>query len=464
MKDNTYKTFLLTLLVIVLLMLLHFLPSFSIFGMSLRKVNILSQLITFPGDNETIDVIPKPKDPKQILARSKNGKLLEFKEIWSKGTQPILDYSEGNSGGMDHFYAMVDSASKHKLKGRPVRIAYYGDSFIEADILVADLREMLQSKYGGNGVGWIDAGNDLEQYKRSIKATFSGLTEHMVMKSESYNPALAGIAERYYTMNGSASLLLEGTKEYPHASVWDNSRLYFRSNGNVSVSGKIDKKAWLSETYNSSPSLRTFDEHGRTSSVRYKFKGSPVLFGAALESDGGLIVDNFSMRGSKGNTLANLPDRTLQEFHDQRPYDLIILQFGVNAVDAKSSDKDMHDYLAQMKEVIKKFRRCFPDASILVVSTPDRGSKEGGATMPNIKALEGYQKELAAEEKVAFYSLFLAMGGDGSMARLHDKGMSSADYVHVSHGGGKLIARQVFNSLVAGENNYLRRRKLENEQ
>lgn len=464
MRDNTYKTLLLTVLVIVLLFALHFLPSFSVFGMKLRKINILSQIITFPGDNETIDVIPKPKDPKQIQARSKNGKLLDFKEIWPKGVQPVLDYSEGNGGGMDHFYAMVDSAARHKLKGRPVRVAYYGDSFIESDILVADLREMLQSKYGGNGVGWIDAGNDLEQYKRSIKATFSGITEHMVMKKNGYNVAMAGIAERYYTTNGSASLILDGTKEYPHAATWNNSRMYFRTNGNTSIDVKTDKKAWLSKVFSGSPALQVLEETGHTSEVRYHFKGTPVLFGAALESDGGLVIDNFSMRGSTGASLADLPDGTLDDFNRQRPYDLIILQFGVNAVDANSTDKDMHDYLAKMKNVIRKFRRCFPEASILVVSTPDRGSKEGGATMPNIKALEGYQKELAAEERVGFYSLFHAMGGEGSMAKLHDKGMSSADYVHVSHGGGKIIAHQMFNSLVAGENNYLRRKKMEEEQ
>ncbi len=32
---------------------------------------------------------------------------------------------------------------------RPVRIAYFGDSFIEADIFTADLREMLQQEFGG---------------------------------------------------------------------------------------------------------------------------------------------------------------------------------------------------------------------------------------------------------------------------------------------------------------------------
>lgn len=202
---------------------------------------------------------PSPH-PKQIQARSKSGKLLDFKEIWPKGVQPVLDYSEGNGGGMDHFYAMVDLAARHKLKGRPVRVAYYGDSFIESDILVADLREMLQSKYGGNGVGWIDAGNDLEQYKRSIKATFSGITEHMVMKKNGYNVTMAGIAERYYTTNGSASLILDGTKEYPHAATWKNSRMYFRTNSNTSIDVKTDKKSWFSESFASSPALQVLED------------------------------------------------------------------------------------------------------------------------------------------------------------------------------------------------------------
>lgn len=463
MKDNTNKTLLLVTLVIIFLLLLHFLPQATVFGMKLRKINILSQIIKLPGDDESIDVIPKPKDPKKIMAYGKNGKLIDFKEIWPKGVQPVLDYSEGNAGGMDHFYAMVDSAARHKLKGRPVRVAYYGDSFIEGDILVADLREMMQSKYGGCGVGWIDAGNDLEQYKRSIQATFTGMTEHMVMKKNSYDVNQAGIAERYYTTAGSSSLVLNGTTTYPHAAKWTNTRMYFRSSGETSVSAKVGNLPWFNQSFGSSSSVQVVDKTDSTSSARFQFKGSPVLFGAALEGDGGINIDNFSMRGSQGCTLADLPEQTLREFNAVRPYDLVILQFGVNAVDANSTTKDMHDYLAQMKKVIEKFRRCYPEASILIVSTPDRGSKDGGQTMANIKALEGYQKELAAEEKVGFYSLFYAMGGEGSMARLHDKGMSSADYVHVSHGGGKIIAQKMFNSFVAAENNYLRRRKLESE-
>lgn len=174
----------------------------------------------------------------------------------------------------------------------------------------------------------------------------------------------------------------------------------------------------------------------KTNKVKFSITGAPVLFGAVAETDGGIVVDNFSMRGSTGITLSTLSERTLSDFNRIRPYDLIVLQFGVNAVSSDTKDEDMHKYLSGMRKVIRLMRKCFPEASILVVSTPDRGNNANG-TMPTIKVLEGYQKELAAEEKVGFYSLFHSMGGEGAMARLHERNMTSADLVHVSRGGGK---------------------------
>lgn len=56
---------------------------------------------------------------------------------------------------MKFFYEALD-----EVKERPVHIAYFGDSFIEADILTGDLRDMLQERYGGCGVGFVDATSD----------------------------------------------------------------------------------------------------------------------------------------------------------------------------------------------------------------------------------------------------------------------------------------------------------------
>ena len=149
MKDNAHKPLALTVLVVFFLVLLHFLPKTTVGGMELREIDILSSLSN-KKENST-ELVPKIAKPKQIIVRDKNGRIVNFKEKWPKGTERILDFSQGADGGMDNFYSkLTQLAQKQKQKqNNPVRIAYYGDSFIEGDILLADLREMLQKKYGG---------------------------------------------------------------------------------------------------------------------------------------------------------------------------------------------------------------------------------------------------------------------------------------------------------------------------
>ena len=53
------------------------------------------------------------------------------------------------------------------------------------------------------------------------------------------------------------------------------------------------------------------------------------------------------------------------------------------------------------------------------------------------------------------------MGGAGSMLRLVDEqGMGTKDYVHINYKGGKYISERIFKSIVAGQGNYARRKKM----
>ena len=72
-----------------------------------------------------------------------------------------------------------------------------------------------------------------------------------------------------------------------------------------------------------------------------------------------------------------------------------------------------------MQTTVEHLKEAFPQAAILVVSVGDRDYKteEGELrTMPGIKNLVRYQQNLAADEAVAFWNMFEAMGGEGSMA------------------------------------------------
>ena len=463
MKTNTYKTLLLTCLVVVFLLLLHFLPTFKIGDTELREIDILSDLSR--QKKELKDVIPAPKTPSTTLALEKDGKVINFKEQWPKGTERIVDYSEGKPGGMDHFYEQLTALKEKKNLGRPVRIAYFGDSFIEGDILLADLREELQKYYGGEGVGWLDAGNDLNQYKHTTTQKFTGLTEHLVKKPDSYDVLQAGMAERYYPLSGRANISLAPfmAHEYPRTEKWNTTQLYLRAKNGASVTFHIDGGKSTTEQVSPSPNVQMVRFNGATSHASIDISGTnATLFATAQEGNGGIVLDNFSMRGSNGLSLSKLPETTLRQFAQVRPYDLIVFQFGANAITPASKERELQTYTSKMKSVIQLFHKCFPTASILVIGAPDRGSKSSpDGTMEGVKMLVGYQDQMASDCKVAFYSLYKAMGGPGTMMRLVDeKNMGSKDYVHINFKGGKYVAPRIFKSIVAGQNNYARKMKL----
>ncbi len=283
----------------------------------------------------------------------------------------------------------------------------------------------------------------------------------MVMKKDEYRASEAGISERYYPLTGSAQMQFKRLGSYEHIAPWTITRFFLRPRGTVGLSAKIGGVAQKRRV--SGQGVQMAEWNGAASSLTVNASGSGTLFGAAFESPTGIIIDNLSMRGSAGISLANLPVATCRQFNDYRPYDLVILQFGVNGVMASSTEEDMRQYIKQMKQVVEHIKSCYPGVSILLFSTPDRGDRKNDVveTMKNIDVMAAYQKQLAAECKVGFYSLFNAMGGKGSMGRMFDQELCYSDFTHVTKKGGHEVASKIFKSIVCGVDNYSRRKKIE---
>ena len=180
------------------------------------------------------------------------------------------------------------------------------------------------------------------------------------------------------------------------------------------------------------------------------------VYGVALESESGVVVDNFSMRGSSGVSLKDMPRKVLSEFASVRPYDLIIIHFGLNVVNEKSHAANYKAYTSQMGKAIEHLRESFPEASILVVSMPDRDQRTaaGIRTMLGVESLVAYQQIMAAEHHTAFFNLFEAMGGRESMKALVDQGLANKDYTHLTISGGRRLGTLIVNYLNSGYDRY----------
>lgn len=87
MKDHAYRPFFLTLFVVVLLTIAHWLPTLHLGDTQLRRIDLLSDLGNDSTKGDFHDVIPKPKEPERLLAKNKAGQTVAFKEVWPKGVE-----------------------------------------------------------------------------------------------------------------------------------------------------------------------------------------------------------------------------------------------------------------------------------------------------------------------------------------------------------------------------------------
>lgn len=445
MNNGTHRVFLLLLIVVVALAALQALPPTTIGSYEVKPVHILSDIR--PADTvETVIDLPKPV-VKPAVAQAP-------KRPVPKGMVCIEDYGGREGHGMSPFYqALKDRAHL----GRPVRIAYFGDSFIEGDILTADLRTLLQQKFGGCGVGFVDMASPFTPLRPTVRHSAQGFTDHNVMNRAGYDRARLSMSCRYAVPGRSATATFAGVKAPARLDSFDRATLYLSSFSPVRVSIHSGDTT-LTHTTHGDGSLEAISTTGRSRSATFSIAAdsAATCYGVALEGEEGIVLDNFSLRGSSGIPLASIPQKHLAEMNAVRPYDLIVLQFGLNVASKKQMKYDA--YVKQMKRVVQHFKQAFPAAGILIVSVGDREDKIDGElrTMPGVKALVKYQQLMASEEEVAFWNLYEGMGGEGAIRRMADTKPAEAgkDYTHINRRGGKRIAGILYKTLLFGYAQY----------
>ncbi|MCD7915904.1 MAG: hypothetical protein LUG96_12040 [Tannerellaceae bacterium] len=361
----------------------------------------------------------------------------------SSGTR-IEDYSVGRIG-LKRFF---DALNQSRSMDRPVRIAFMGDSFIEGDIIVADFRETMQKEFGGHGVGFVPLSSVASQFRPTIDQKAKGWERHSVLSDKEFSYVLSGML--FEAVEEEVSVSFKTVDRYP--SLKEVSSLKFLY--------QYDKEVEMKLTYNGSedtlhsflPSAQQVGQYvleDRITEGTLTLTGATGLraLGIALEDDQGVIVDNFSLRGNSGLLLMHLDSAQCRSFQEIRPYDLIVLQYGLNIVYEEMLQYGW--YRKRMVEVVRHVRNCFPDTDILMLGVSDRSYQYEGEflTMPAVLALLHAQRQAAKQVGVPFWNVFGAMGGENSMVEFVEKNWASKDYTHLSFRGGREIAKALFEAL-----------------
>ena len=348
--------------------------------------------------------------------------------------------------GLKRFFAAIDDIPH---RNRPLYIAFLGDSFTEGDILVGSFRNAMQRQFGGRGVGFVPITTPSAQYRPTTKQQAHGWKTHTILRNSGKHrftlPAM--LFEADSTDNHFA---LKLTERFNRDDSVSSFKLLYERNLSSSVHLIADERDTIETRLPKGNTIQCFERKGEVSKMEMHFTqtDSLRLLGVAMEDNSGIVVDNFAMRGSSGYIMSGVDSTRCAELNAIRPYDLIVLQYGLNVV--TDSILNYNWYSTRMVKTIQHLQHCFPQADILMLGVSDRGQQENGAihTMPAVLSMLHAQRNAARKAGVPFWNTFGAMGGENSIARFAEKGWASKDFTHISYRGGSELSKALVKALM----------------
>lgn len=429
---------------ILALFVLSLIPPFTVGNFTFKEVNLISDL----NLEEPKKLLTQPDSIIDTLIFDEPDVTVKT-DTCKTGVICIEDYSPDGDALLAFISSLEDTKSK------PARIAFYGDSFIEGDILTSSLRDTLQQVFGGRGVGYVPMTSEVAKFRTTIKHTFENWQTYSIISEYDEEPV--------FGIGGQSAVPLEdNVVSYSPAYGASLSKLsvFYSSQAKRKLTYVIRDTLSIDTTLLSSEGVKQINLtnlNSKSIDISVAPPDSIQLFGVSIEGNAGLYVDNLAMRGNSGIALSRIQSSVMRDFYRLRPYQLVILQFGLNVV-SENDSTDYIGYVQSMTRVVSKFKEAFKGCSILIVSVSDRSNNQGGTfkTIPGILAMRQAQRLIAKRSGVAFWDLFEAMGGENSMPKFVNAkpSMAGKDYTHLNFRGGKYVAKRLADALLNEKEKY----------
>jgi lysophospholipase L1-like esterase len=195
-------------------------------------------------------------------------------------------------------------------------------------------------------------------------------------------------------------------------------------------------------------------------SLAVRAMGTPVrLYGVALERQAtGIVYDSLGLVGARASRLLNAEPEHIRGQIARRSPDLLVLGFGGN--ESGNNRLNIDQYSRELVRVMNLMRSGKPGMSCLLLGPLDQAERnERGivVTLESLPKIVEAQRRIAKEQGCAFYDVFTAMGGAGSMgawlkARPH---LSSSDLRHATPAGYEIIGNLFYRALLKAFAGYL---------
>ncbi len=335
------------------------------------------------------------------------------------------------------------------------RIIHYGDSHVAADMLTGELRRKFQMGFGDGGPGFILGGRPWQGYSpRGARSTASAgwLTRGIRTPSE---------ADRRF---GLAGVSLESHRSDEWIRIEADCRHFdiylLRQPGGGALEVILDGQMYcrrvslVSEVAAPGYIDITAENDGPHSvEIRTLSVGAVRVLGVVVErASAGVVYDALGINGARANRLLGWDWDLLADNLEHRNPNLIIVAYGSNEV--SDTDLDLEEYGRSFSAVLDRLRAAVPEASLLVISPPDRAIRVNGRweTIGRMPSLVAVQRQSAVDAGAGFWDLFSAMGAAGSIQRwaTRTQPLAQVDRVHLTREGYKLAAEMLYAELMRG--------------
>jgi len=412
----------------------------------------------------TPELITNQQDSSEIISLLRQDSLLlELKDSLvevpvKKDTIIVADYLSCPTKFLSQlktFHEKLNNAHENK---EVVRILHFGDSQIEGDRITEHLRESFQARFGGSGPG-LNCILDPQRMNPSVwlDNNDSWQLESIYDRNRDKSRNTYGLLGQYAlidtTLVGEFKISKSPWAE-PHAKNYQRIKLFLAPHSDsVFIKGSIKNTEVINDSLQSSSNLTEinwlFSQVSPSILFQLKSKKEVAVLGVALDNISGVAVDNIALRGQSSPLLHRTNADLFKAMGEQLNIGMIILQYGTNIIPTETSNYGFYrKILAKQFNLLTEY---LPDVPVLFVGVADAAKSIDGQTesYEHLIDLRNTQKELALKYDFAYFDLYEAMGGAGSIVKWTEKEppLALTDYVHFSRKGGEKAAEYLIKAL-----------------
>jgi len=377
-----------------------------------------------------------------------------------------LQFPNNDRSVLHHFFAKLQNL---RAGNELIRILHYGDSQIEADRITSFIRNKMQKKFGGSGIGLFPA-KQAFNYQGSLRHSISGSWKRYPVFGKRDTTlthkrfGVLGAFSRFAPLRADTLEPAEyqGVVSFKESSIayysvrkFNQCRLFYGYNkSTVQVETYINDQLYQTDSLpaNTQLSVKKWRFEAPVSNLEFHFKGSdsPDFYAFALDNSRGIAVDNIAWRGNSGTSFTKMDANLLAKMYNELNVEMMFLQFGGNVTPyIKDNYKGYGRWFYSQLALLKRLR---PNLAIVVIGPADmsRKVKEKYESYPNIGKIRDALREATFKAGGAYWDMYEAMGGKNSMPAWVNNvpSLAEKDYIHFNYKGAKVIAEMFYKALM----------------